>query len=244
VIRRGAGLALGLLAVVVLTACQGPPAAPRTEDLLSQAAVALDRGEYAKAADLYGRAIATNASSVPAHYGLGVTHSHLNRLDDTAREFEWVVGNGSPGSTEVENARRWLAARGGPGTQAGGAPTQAAGEEAARADQERQPGYAVVEGRALVADGSRDRPASRHQLMLIGQPKSATSPYYRIRSDETGNFRFPNVAPGAYMLTDSIGDKSKALWRLRVEVPASQEVRLDLSPGNSTRVRDDFPNQE
>ena len=241
--RRGLGVVLGLLAVV-LVACQGPAPAPTSQDLLAQAAAALNRGEHAKAAELYGRAIAADAGSVPAHYGLGVANSHLNRLDDTAREFEWVVGNGPPGSTEVENARRWLAGRGGPAAGATGAATQTGLEEAARADQQRQPGHATVEGRATIADGGRERPAARHQLMLIGQPKSATSPYYRIRSDEEGNFRFPSVVPGPYMLTDSIGDKSKATWRLRVEVPASQEVRLDLGPGNSARVRDDFPNQE
>lgn len=238
------GIALGLL-TVLLVACQGPGAPPpKAEDLVSQAAAALGRGEYARAADLYGRAVARDAGSVAAHYGLGVASSHLSRPDDTAREFEWVVGNGPAGSVEVENARRWLAARGGPATPAGAPPTQAQVEEAAQAAQERQPGHATVEGRAAVADGAQERPAGRHQLMLIGQPKSATSPYYRIRSDEAGNFRFPSVAAGSYMLTDSIGAKSRATWRLRVEVPASQEIRLDLTPSNSTRVRDDFPNQE
>jgi hypothetical protein len=234
-------VAFGLLALV-LVACQGPSPPPTSEDLVSQAAAALGRGEYARAADLYGRALAANASSVAAHYGLGVASSHLNRLDDTAREFEWVVGNGPTGSVEVENARRWLADRTAPAGS--DLATQGQAEQAARASQERQPGHALVEGRAVVADGAGERPAARHRFNLIGQPKSATSPYYSIRADEAGNFRFPNVVPGAYMLTDSIGDKSRATWRLRVEVPASQEVRLDLSPGNSTRVRDDFPNQE
>ena len=42
------------------------------------------------------------------------------------------------------------------------------------------------------------------------------------------------------MLTDRVA--GPVIWRLRVELQPSQEMTLSLTPANSVKVRDDFPN--
>jgi hypothetical protein len=64
---------------------------------------------------------------------------------------------------------------------------------------------------------------------------------YHLRTDEDGRYRFANVAPGIYKLSDRI--TGPPTWRLRVEAKPGQVVFLDLSADNSTKVRDDFSGQ-
>ena len=79
--------------------------------------------------------------------------------------------------------------------------------------------------------------AYRMQLFLYDHPNRVV--YYRIRTDEEGRFRFINVPPGIYKLADRIA--GQPTWRLRVELKPGEDLSLDLSLGNSTRTRDDFP---
>jgi len=80
----------------------------------------------------------------------------------------------------------------------------------------------------------------RLQLFLVGQPGSPTKEArYVLRTDEDGSFKFPDVVPGPYMLTNRIA--GQPIWRLRVEVAAAEEKQLELTPSNSVAVRDDFP---
>jgi hypothetical protein len=41
------------------------------------------------------------------------------------------------------------------------------------------------------------------------------------------------------MLTNRVA--GQPIWRLRVELKPGEEKQLDLDPGNSIAVRDDFP---
>jgi hypothetical protein len=226
------------LLALLLAACQGPAAPPpAAQDAATLAAQALERGDYARAADLYRQALAGAPESVPLHYGLGVATSHLNRREDTIREFRWVLERGRPGSPEVEGARRWLAAAGAL-PAAGGLAAPAAGS-----DQGREAGQASLEGRVLFAEaGQSPAPLAYQMLFLKGLDRTPTADeYHRIRSDEGGRFRFPSVAPGPYMLTDAIAGRVR--WRLKVELRPGQEMVLDLTPANTIQSRDDFPNR-
>jgi len=80
-------------------------------------------------------------------------------------------------------------------------------------------------------------PVQRMQLILMEYPSRVQ--YHRVRTDEQGRFRFANVVPGTYKLTDRAAGTPQ--WRLRVELKPGQDVTLDLGPGNTTRMRDDFP---
>jgi hypothetical protein len=80
----------------------------------------------------------------------------------------------------------------------------------------------------------------RLQLFLVRQPNSPTQrePYNR-RPDEHGSFKFPDVVPGPYKLTNRVA--GQPTWRLRVELKASEVKVLELTPANSVAALDDFP---
>ncbi len=80
----------------------------------------------------------------------------------------------------------------------------------------------------------------RMQLFLVGQPNSPTKlEHYTLRTDEEGNFKFPNVVPGPYKLTNRVA--GRPTWRLRVDLKSSEVKVLELTPDNSVDSRDDFP---
>lgn len=220
--------------MLLLAACEAPPP-PRAEpDLATQAAQALSRGEYATAGTLYRRALEGSPDSLPLHYGLAVAASYLDQREAAIREFRWVLERGPAGSAEVEAARRWLAS-------AGALPRPASA--AAPAAAERELGHASLEGRVVFGEGQELRPMARKALILVGQPGTPTKEErYNLRTDEDGRYRFPSVAPGPYMLTDRVA--GPVIWRLRVELGPGQEMALDLTPANSVKARDDFPNRE
>jgi hypothetical protein len=224
----------------VLTACQAapPPPRPAEKDPGVLAAEALEKGDYARAADLYRSALAAEPESLPFHYGLGVAASFLDRRAEAVREFIWVLERGEADSAEVKTAHRWL-------LRVGALPRLSAitaapedGREQEQQPTERKPAYATLQGRVVFGATPMDvAPLERQQLFLYDHPKRVV--YFRIRTDEDGRFRFANVPPGIYKLTDRASGPAR--WRLRIEIKPAQELTLELNPGNSTRVRDDFP---
>ena len=228
---------IGLLAL--LTGCQAPSRPVQSsapEDPAAMAARALAGGRYADALELYRQALADAPGKVALHYGLGVASSYLDRRDDAVREFRWVVQYGPQTAPEVAAARQWLIQAGAllPAHFAKPAPTQSG--------QERQAGNASLEGRATFAEaGQAPKPMARLQLFMV--PESPTQKeYYNLRTDEEGNFRFPNVIPGRYKLVDRVA--GQPIWRLRVELKPSETQVLELTQSNSLAVQDDFPEQK
>ncbi len=231
--KRRAVAGLAALALL-LGACQSPPAPPpKAADAAALAAQALERGEYEKAAGLYRRALQSQPEILPLHYGLAVAASFLNLREEAIREFKWVLEHGASGTVEVEAARRWL-------ISVGALPRPAV--TAARESDEK-PGAAVLEGRAVFAEAGKEaKPMKRLQLFLVGQPNSPTKEErYNLRTDEQGHFKFSNVMAGPYKLTNRVA--GQPIWRLRVELKASQDTFLELNPANSVSARDDFPEQ-
>jgi tetratricopeptide (TPR) repeat protein len=228
-------LVLGGLALLV--GCQSPSAPLQSsapEDPSVLAARALAGGRYADALELYRQALADAPGKVSLHYGLGVASSYLDRRDDAIREFRWVVRYGPPTAPEVKAAYQWLARAGAlpPVILTTSAPTPSG-------DEERQPGNASLSGQAVFAEaGKTPKPMARLQLFLSPENRTQKE-YYNLRTDEAGNFRFPNVVPGAYKLVDRVA--GTPIWRLRVELKPSEMKTLELSQANSLAVRDDFP---
>jgi tetratricopeptide (TPR) repeat protein len=224
---------LGLL-LTVSTACQSQtpptPAIQAQEDPGVRAGAALAAGRYGEAVTLYRQALELAPDSVPLRYGLAVALSYSDRSAAT-REFLWVLERATPSSSEATEARSWLA-------RAGALPRTSA-ERAV--EYERQSGNAALFGHAVFAEkGERPQPMQRMQLFLVGQPDSPTrKERYNLRTSEDGSFKFPSVVPGPYMLTNRVA--GQPTWRLRVELKPSEEKQLELSPGNSLQVRDDFP---
>ena len=227
---------IGLLAL--LAGCQSPSRPVQSsapEDPAAVAARALAGGRYADALELYRQALADAPGKVALHYGVGVASSYLDRRDDAVREFRWVVQYGPRTAPEVAAARQWL-------IRAGALPSASLNTPApSRSTEERQAGNASLEGRAIFAEaGQAPKPMARLQLFLV--PESPTQiEYYNLRTDEEGNFKFPNVIPGPYKLIDRVA--GQPIWRLRVELKPSAAKVLELTPDNSVAIRDDFPEQ-
>jgi Tetratricopeptide repeat len=228
---------IGLLAL--LAGCQAPsrPAQSSTpEDPAAVAARALAGGRYGDARELYRQALADAPGKVALHYGLGVASSHLDRRDDAVREFRWVVQYGPPTAPEVAAARQWL-------IRAGALPpTSLATPAPSRSGEERRAGNGSLEGRAIFAEaGQAPKPMARLQLFLVpeGSPEKER---YHLRTDEDGNFKFPDVIPGPYKLIDRVA--GQPIWRLRVELKPSEVKALELTPANSLAMQDDFPERQ
>ena len=231
---RPHGLALLGFLVLACSACQSqvPPPPARVEaDPTSRASAALEAGRYAEAVSLFREALTRTPESVPLRYGLAVALSYTDRAAAVA-EFQWVLASAPPGSREAVESRAWLA-------RAGVLPRPAASR--GTAERERETGNAVLVGRALFAEsGAKPQAMQRLQLFLMGRPDSPTKEQrYVLRTDEDGNFKFPNVVPGPYMLTNRIA--GQPIWRLRIELKAAEEKHLALGPENSISARDDFP---
>lgn len=170
------------------------------------------------------------------HYYLAIAATHLQVRDEAIREFQWVVANAPASSPEALAARQWLREAGirGAGT------AEAAAPPASEADSGPVTG---VKGQVVWNDAEAPLSASRLQLFLKGLPNSPTSEqYYVLRTDNDGQFEFKKVVPGPYQLTDRIAGKPH--WRLRVTVQPGEATALDLNPQNSTRTRDDFPQDD
>ncbi len=226
-----------LLLLVLLAACQSPspPARSTSSDTPAVlAARALAAGRYADATLLYREALGEASGKMELHYGLAVASSYLDRRDDAIREFRWVVQYGSPKAAEVDASRQWL-------IRAGALPPAAYTANPAGPEKERAAGNASLEGRAVFAEGGQTpQPMQRQQLFLVGQPNSPTQrERYNLRTDEQGNFKFPDVVPGPYKLTNRVA--GQPTWRMRVELKASEVKVLELTPTNSVASLDDFP---
>jgi len=226
-----------LLPVILLAACQSPSQPARSTSSQAPAelaARALAAGRYADAARLYREALGEAPGKMQLHYGLAVASSYLDLRDDAIREFRWVLQYGSPGAPEVEASRAWLA-------RAGALPVAYDATNPSRPEKERAPGNASLEGRAVFAeDGKPPLPMQRMQLFLVGQPNSPTKlERYNLRTDEQGNFKFPDVVPGPYKLTNRVA--GRPTWRLRVDLKGSEVKVLELTPANGVDSQDDFP---
>ncbi len=231
-------LALALMGGLLLTAAACQSQAPRQpparveQDSATLAGAALEAGRYAEAVALFREALEGTPDSAPLRYRLAVALSYTDRGAATV-EFQWVLASARPDSQEAGESRAWLA-------RAGALPRGRV-DLATAAEHELQPGNAALVGSAEFAEkGDRPQPMPRLQLYLVGQPDSPTKEErYNLRTDQDGNFKFPNVVPGPYMLTNRIA--GQPIWRLRVELKPAEEKHLALGPGNSVGARDDFP---
>lgn len=190
----------------------------------------MERQDYPAAIELLREAAARRDDDLEVHYRLGVSASYLERVDEASREFEWVVAHGEPRAAEVRVARDWLVSKAASNAPAPSIPLPANDPGAQRLE------LASLSGKAV----GPDKPMIRLQLFLKGVPGTAVrDEYHLLRTDQQGTFRFPNVVPGEYMLTDGIAGTPR--WRLRVVLARGQRSVLDLSPSNDASVRDDFP---
>ena len=233
-------LAIGL--APLLAGCQTGPPEPKsavraTPDHATQAREALERGDYGEAATLLREALVLYPNDLEAHYRLAVSASYLHLRNEAIREFQWVMVHGPADSPEVKAARDWLVLAGVLAERPTAAAAGLLSEESMLA---ALPDSASLSGKAMWGDDGFVKPMTRFQLFLKGVVNSPTEEqYYLLRTDQDGGFRFTGVVPGEYVLTDGVA--SQPTWRLRVLLRPGQSQILDLTPQNSTKIRDDFP---
>jgi hypothetical protein len=223
-----------VLLMLALVACGSPAPPPAAEyDVVAEALKAFERSDWVPAARLLREALVKQPTSLRLHYSLAVAASHLELLEEAIREFQWVLAN-APGTPEATTAREWLLA-------AGVLREQPVETAAPPPPLDKEIGNSGLSGRVVWTGGEPPVKLGRLQLFLKGIPGTPTKDIqYVLRTEEDGAFQFKNVAAGSYKLTNRIA--GEPVWRLRVEVPPSRDVVLDLGPQNSLRVRDDFPN--
>jgi tetratricopeptide repeat protein len=220
--------------VAVLLGCSGPApqAPPAAPDIVAEAVKAFERSDWVSAARLLRQAVTKEPSNLALHYYLAITASHLDLIEEAVREFQWVLGNAPETSTEAQTARKWL-------TDAGrlGRTTTAT---AATTDADAPVNAASLHGQIVWPEGQPPLTTARRQLFLKGLGGTPTvHEFYSLRTDQEGRFSFTRVAPGAYKLMDRIA--GGPTWRLRVQLEPSQDMALDLTPQNSVKNHDDFP---
>lgn len=64
--------------------------------------------------------------------------------------------------------------------------------------------------------------------------------YYRLRTDEQGEFAFDKIKGGDFKLSDDVSGPAFH-WRLRVQIGEGESRSIDLTPANSIAVDDKFP---
>lgn len=227
---------LGMLVLAgALAGCQGPaapPPPPAAVDVTADALRAFERRDWVLAARLLREALVHAPSDLTLHYYLAIAASHLDLREEAIREFQWVLGRAPAGSQEAETARRWL-------TQAGVLSASAPVRTEPVPDETT--GDSGLVGRVIWNEpGESPVDPRRLQLFLIGLPDTPTAEQrYVLRTDEDGRFHFRRIVAGPYRLTNRVA--GQPVWRLRVELETGREHALDLTPANSTRARDDFP---
>lgn len=225
-------LAIGVMALIV--ACQEAPrpqprVAPPPPDLLGQAREAMARGDYDTSARLLRQVVAGSPANLEAHYRLAVSASWLDLADEAEGQFEWVVAHGAPDSPEVKDARDWL--RAWRSQTAAAAPPESA---------TTRPDRATLSGQVLWDKDGSVGPQPYFRLFLKGlKGTPIEDEFHRVQTDERGRFRILDLAPGEYSLTNRVA--GPPIWRLKVTLKAGEDLQLDLTPENSVKVRDDFP---
>jgi hypothetical protein len=235
-----AALLLGL----TLVACGSPAPPPRQEyDVAAEAMKAFDRGDWVAAARLLREALVKQPSDLRLHYSLAVAATHLELREEAIREFRWVLANAPAGSPEAEAARNWLIAAGvlsSPTASTGSSDTTESSEGPPGTASDPDRGDSTVRGNVSWNEGEPPVKLTRLQLFLKGVRGTPNQEFHMVvRTDEDGRFAFKRVPAGTYKITDRIA--GEAHWRLRVSVPAGQEVTQDLTAQNTVRSRDDFP---
>jgi tetratricopeptide (TPR) repeat protein len=242
-VLRGLLLAIGLLG---LAACQQTPApgvvrtpeappGPMTRQLKEAGDALLAKGEYAAAALKFQQALNQEPADLALRFGLGTALSYLDRRDETAQQFQWVVSRGRPDSEEVRLARRWLVRA--------GYPVETLSVQPAGVDRKAERGTAVskskVKGRTEWPGVDPRERMIPLRITLAGEEMGNRDVTISRRFRLGKPYELWNVPPGKFRLTARAGGTT--LWDRSVAVEAGQDTILDLTSASSPISPRDFP---
>jgi tetratricopeptide (TPR) repeat protein len=219
-------------AVLAVTGCDRPRvSAPATTpalatDDLRDGDAALARADWPAAIAAYHRAIDRDPGAVKARYGLAVALSHLERNDEAADAFQWVVEHAGSATEEARIATQWLASRRG----------SAGPAVAAKSEEDESGPVGRLEGRTEWRDLDPERPKPNLQLLLESEDPASDRRRYWAKTRLNDRYEFPRVAPGRYRLVAQVGPIR--LWEARTVVREGQPTVLDLTSATSVAPAD------
>jgi len=228
---RAKRLLMGVVVTLLVGCQQSPPSGPvpgptgptSTQQLRDEADSLTARGDYAAAVAKYQAAVTRESRDVSLRFALGTALSHLDRRQETAEQFRFVMDHGQPDSPEVQAARRWLVEAGDLGETVTFAPS--AGEESGA-------GATPLSGKLKGKTEASGETADLVTLALINLEKPNGEPmaWKTLKLGEP--YEFDHIPPGTYRLKVESQKSGDVLWDLEVAATAESETMLDLTSAN------------
>jgi hypothetical protein len=231
---------LAVLAFPLVAGCQasqtaGPagPSESMTARLKREGDALVARGDYVGAVTKFQLATQQEPGDVLLRYALGSALSYLERRDETATEFRWVVVHGASGSDEVRMARKWLVAAGISGFAGGG------GREATSPPREVGKPIGHIAGTTEWPGVNYKERLIRGRVTLTGDD-SRTRGVERARPFRLGDrFEFKDLPGGSYrLLAEAWG---VTLWDQKVNVETGRDTEVQLNSASSSVLPSKFP---
>ena len=202
--------------------------------LREQADRLLARRDFAAAETAYRTLLKGEPANLALRYSLGVTLSHLDRLSETAEQFQWIVEHGNSGREEVVSARQWLNSLA-PSHEAAGAP----GESTAVIDSVA---LGSMKGRTVWPGITRETRLTPLELVLVGDEPATAGKTMRVHMRLGAPYRVSKIPAGVYRLTARA--EGRDLWKTQVVIAADTATVLDLTPETSLLTPEQFPPRE
>jgi tetratricopeptide (TPR) repeat protein len=248
-VRRGADALVALLAIALASGCTGspsvqgtpPPAAGAASSPREEGDALSSRGDYGGAVAKYREALGATPQDLKLRYALGTALSQLDRHEETAEQFRWVVEHGAPGHSEVAMARQWLAAaERGPAAEARPSDQVVSESPAPGAEsQAASAGVGTIKGKTAWPGVNPDAQHVPLEIRLSGDDAENKDKSFRLRISLGRPYTMPQIPAGAYRVVGrSAGVK---LWEARVVIAAGKDTALDLTEANSVVTSKDFP---
>jgi len=205
------------------------------------------KGDHAKAVDRYRQAADLEPSSVSLRFALGTAYSFLDKRPEAIAQFRWVVANGSAGSAEYDEARRWLVrvgafvepVRTGGGSEASSDPS-AKGSPEISAKKVDPSATGWISGKTEWPHLSPAQHPVKVNVILVGD-EDATRDVKRRAGIALGDaYEFKDVPQGRYRLVATYLEDT-ILWDQQVAVQAGKPTDLVLSRSGSRLPGQEFP---
>src|SRR5213593_2501750 len=238
-------LIIAAVVAALLLGCQqsrqgplAPPMGPAVRTLKEEGDRLARSRDWAGAATKYQTALNRESSNLELRLAYGISLSHLDRRDETAEQFRWVVNHSDPGSPAFVMARTWL-------VEAGELPalrpaTTAPAADAASASVDTTPKGGVRGTTSWPGVTARERLVPL-RITLSGEDKENRDVTLGRRFRLGEPYRLSDARPGKYRLRAVAIDQNVELWDKQVVVEAGKETILDLSATDSSVSTREFP---
>lgn len=241
--------ALFLVLVLLLAACQEPPAlhapvvggASPAGQLRAEGDALMVGANYAGAVEKFRQAIDLEPTSVPLRFALGTAYSFLEKRPEAIAQFRWVMTSAAADTLEHREARRWLARVGAlvePSPGASGKP-EVASTDPTKAES---PGKGTIAGKTEWSGLDPTRRPVRMNIALAGDEESTRRVNRKIAIDLGGPYEFKDVPAGRYRVLGIVGEET-IIWDEKVTVEAGKHAEVLLSQASSQAPRHSFPQE-